>query len=80
MVYDSVEPIGDMRADLRSGIVASAVANNGMREYKEAVKPSDFMLFRDVWDVPKQPAILDTDPEAQSALIMAAMFGIAPGE
>lgn len=45
--YMSVEPFGEFRADLRSGIVASVTANAFLRDPKkqpEPYKPTDFLL------------------------------------
>lgn len=39
-------PIGEARADLRAGIVASAVANHGMSPPKTPARPVDFMPFQ----------------------------------
>jgi hypothetical protein len=44
MAYDSLEPFGEQRADLRSGIVASTIANCH-RSRGPAFKPQDFMPF-----------------------------------
>ena len=38
-------PIGEVRADLRTGIIASAVANHGMSPPKTPTKPMDFMPY-----------------------------------
>lgn len=45
MEYDAIEPIGEQRADLRAGIVASTIANCH-RVSGEPFKPKDFMAFR----------------------------------
>jgi hypothetical protein len=42
MAYERIEPFGEMRADLRAGIVASVVANAN-RTRGDAFKPADFM-------------------------------------
>ena len=39
-------PIGELRADLRAGIVASTVANHGMSPPKTPMRPLDFMPFQ----------------------------------
>jgi len=41
--YERVEPFGEARADLRSGIVASVMANTWRGKDQKAHKPSDFM-------------------------------------
>ncbi len=43
MAYLSLEPIGEERADLRSGIVASVIANANRKKGTRAFKPDDFM-------------------------------------
>lgn len=43
MAYDLVEPIGEYRADLRAGIVASTVANVNRPKGRRAYSPEDFM-------------------------------------
>lgn len=45
MAFDSIEPFGDPRADLRAGIVASAVVNHSMSPPKNPTRPTDFMPF-----------------------------------
>lgn len=45
MAYDRIEPIGEVRADLRAGIIASTVANHSMSPPKEPMRPLDFMPF-----------------------------------
>lgn len=41
MAYDRIDPFGEMRADLRSGIIASVIASvHGVKKSK----PADFML------------------------------------
>ena len=46
MVYESLEPFGDVRADLRAGIVASTIANvHRDPKRTRAFKPSDFMAI-----------------------------------
>ena len=74
IAYDQMDPIGETRADIRTGLVCSTFANvmgGG------STTPSDFMLFQ------KKPApepVLESDPEAHSQLIMSAVFGIDPKE
>ena len=71
IAFDRMEPIGEFRADLRAGIVASAVANYGGRDIREARKPSDFMPFL---ERPEERPLLLPDPNAQAELILGA-FG-----
>jgi hypothetical protein len=46
IAFDRISPIGDERADLRAGIVASVMANCH-RSKGEPFKPQDFMPFLD---------------------------------
>lgn len=43
LAYSRLEPWGEERDDLRTGIVASTVANVNRRKDQKAYKPSDFM-------------------------------------
>ena len=43
MAYDSVEPFGEDRADLRAGIIASTIANVNRESKRKAFVPRDFM-------------------------------------
>jgi len=46
MVYESLEPFGDVRADLRAGIVASTIANvHRDPKRTRSYKPSDFIAM-----------------------------------
>ncbi|WP_025917671.1 DUF4035 domain-containing protein [Herminiimonas sp. CN] len=73
--YDQLEPIGERREDYRTALVCQTVANV-MGSSKEPLKLSDFMLFEDVGPVTEADPVLEFDPEVQSALIKAALFGI----
>lgn len=73
MAFETLEAIGDSRADLRAGIIASAVANHGSREIKQAYKPSDFMPYLHRNEEEAKPILL-SDKEQQSALIMKLVF------
>lgn len=41
--FDSLEPFGDMRADVRAGVVASTLANIHRKRGAKAFKMTDFM-------------------------------------
>ncbi len=43
MAYDRIEPFGEMRADLRSGIIAAAVVNVNRGRGQKPFPASDFM-------------------------------------
>ena len=74
MAFDQIDPIGDTRADIRTGLVCSTFANvmGGGN-----TTPSDFMLFQ---RKPEPEPVLEIDPEAHSQLIMSAVFGVNPKE
>ena len=42
-----VEPFGDTRADLRMGILATAIVGPWLKEGAKAPSPADFMPFLD---------------------------------
>lgn len=73
MAFDSLEAIGENRADLRAGIIASTVANYGARELKKPARASDFMPYI-VRDDEEQKPVLLSDKDKQSALIMKLVF------
>lgn len=70
MAFDSLEPFGERRADLRAGIVASTVANSGMRPPRNPARAIDFMPFME----PDAPVKL-ADPVAHGNLIAKTLFG-----
>jgi hypothetical protein len=72
MAFDSLEPFGDQRADLRSGIVAATVANHAMNRPKKAARPVDFMPF--MTGKPNGPVLL-RDPVQHGMLIAQSLFG-----
>ena len=71
MAFDAIEAFGEARADLRAGIVASAVANFGTRSLQKPAMPSDFMPYLEREE--EKPVLLD-DPNQQSALILKMVF------
>lgn len=70
MAYDRISPFGEERADLRAGIVASAVVNHSMSPPKRPSKPSDFMPF-----VKSAGPLLLADPVKHGQLIAGSLFG-----
>lgn len=72
MAFDSIETLGEARADLRAGIIAAAVANHGSREIKKPYRPIDYMPFQAQPEDDKP--VLVADPEKQSALILQLAF------
>ncbi len=75
LAFDQIEPFGDPRADLRTGLICSTVANYSMSPPKKPHRPSDYMLF--AAERTDKPVLLD-DPKAQSDLIRQVLFGIQP--
>ncbi len=43
IAFMGLEPIGEVRADLRAGIVASTIANVNRGKRQKPFKPADFM-------------------------------------
>ncbi len=76
LAYDQIEPFGPQREDLRTGLICSAVVNHSMSPPKSPVRASDFMLFAQSERTGKPPAVLLSDPVAQSDLIRQAIFGV----
>lgn len=64
-------PIGEIRADLRAGIVASAVANHGMSPPKTPTRPLDFMPYQ---RRPAEPIKLANAVE-HGKLLARSLFG-----
>jgi len=71
MAYDRIEPIGEVRADLRAGILASTVANHSMSPPKQAARPLDFMPFAKR----QQGPIHLPDAAAHGQLLARTLFG-----
>ena len=68
--YYALEPFGEERADLRSGIVAATVANASRSEKQQPYSPADFMPQFDAERVeeaeePEEPE----DPQAWRKLL-----------
>jgi hypothetical protein len=47
-----ISPMGDVRADLRAGIIAAKVHNANISKKKDALNPTDFMPF---YKEPEEP-------------------------
>lgn len=45
--FAQLEPFGEVRDDLRAGVVASTVANVNRGKGGKAFQPSDFLLYRE---------------------------------
>lgn len=70
IAYFGLEPFGEERADLRSGIVAAVIANanRDTKKRREPYQPQDFMMFLD-----KTAAAVDKTPA--TAYQLAAILG-----
>lgn len=80
--FESLEPFGALHFEAVSGAICAAVSNAMLKKTDgEPFKPSDFMpaLARAMNGyadpIAAGPILLD-DPEAQSALIKASVFGV----
>ena len=70
MAFDSLEPIGEPRADLRAGIIASTFVNHSMSPPKRAATAVDFMPF-----VKKRSGPIKLkDPAEHGKLIATSLF------
>jgi hypothetical protein len=72
MAFDSIETLGEARADLRAGIIAAAVANHGARDIQKPYRPIDFMPFQAKPE--DETPMLVADKDKQSALILQLAF------
>jgi hypothetical protein len=71
MAFDGMEPIGEGRADLRAGIVASAVVNHSMNPPKQPTRPTDFMPF-----APQRRGVIELADKAEHGKLLAqSLFG-----
>lgn len=71
MAFDRLESIGEVRADLRAGIIAAAVGNHGNRDLPKPYKAIDFMPFV---ERPEEKPVLLASKDEQSALILKMVF------
>lgn len=72
MALERIEgPFGDLRADMRAGIVASAVVNHSMSPPKTPTKPMDFMPF-----VKRQAPVQIGNLVAHGKLLARSLFGM----
>jgi hypothetical protein len=71
MAFDQIEPIGEPRADLRAGILASAVVNHSMNPPKQPTRPTDFMPF-----AKQRNAVIKLGDAAEHGQLLAqSLFG-----
>jgi hypothetical protein len=78
--FYELEPFGDLVADLRHGSATSTLANinRDPKTRPEPFRADDFIFWRDTGKQAGDEPILLDDAVAQSNLIRAAIFGIAP--
>lgn len=69
MAYYNLEPFGEERGDLRSGIVASTIANanRDTRKQRKPFKPEDFMPKFETAEPKTAPQILSIVEELNAA-------------
>lgn len=84
--YYTIEPWGDFRADMRSGVVASSIWNvyASSRGVKPTATPQQFMPFFDLQEAGQDaetgtPPAQELTDEQLADWADAAIFGIAPG-
>lgn len=82
MAYYTLEPFGEMIADMRHGGAVALLANinRDSKDRPEPYRADDFIYWRDTGQQAGEavPVLLD-DPVAHSNLMRAAMFKRAPG-
>lgn len=71
MVYYGLEPFGELRGDLRAGVIASTIANVHRDKKSKSFKPSDFLLFSETGQE-SQPET----PEEQKQAVINLFRGI----
>jgi len=80
--FETLEPFGSLHLEAVIGAVCAAVSNAQLtRKDGQPFKPSDFMpalsrALHGYKDPPGNEPVLLDDPEAQSALIKSAIFGL----
>lgn len=77
LAYYSLEPFGEMMADMRHGIAVAVLANVNRDPEKrpEPYEPENFIYWHPERRERRASEILLDDPEAQSRLIKNALFG-----
>jgi hypothetical protein len=71
MAFDRIDPVGEMRADLRAGMVAAAVVNHSMSPPRKPASALDFMPFARE----QQGPIALSDPDEHAKLVAQTLFG-----
>ena len=73
IAFARCEPFGDARADLRAGIIASAVVNVHRSKKDDALRPDAFMP--DFYRPPVSEAAVDTALDTQILEVMGKLTG-----
>jgi hypothetical protein len=73
--FHDLEPLGGVRGDVQAGVIASIIANVNRDKDTAPFIPLDFMPFAERATKAEPEPTLLPDAEAQSRLIMAAVFG-----
>lgn len=77
-LFYNIDPFGDQRADLRMGILASAVLAPHMEKDKTAPTPSEFMPFLDANETPEQDQEQETtETTTQKVVPLSGKIGAA---
>lgn len=71
--FDRIEPIGELRADFRAGQICATLGNIHRKEESEPFTATDFMPWLDGVQ-PTRDEVLLPDAEAQSRMLLAALF------
>lgn len=78
--YYEIEPWGESRADLRAGLICSAVVNYAGKVRHENLPPAIPLDFMPYAERPVAPVIEAGDPETEGRKIDALLFGIVDDE
>ena len=77
MAFDSLEPIGQRREDLRMAVLAALIANQWRGKDTEPYKPADMLKLLPWWDEKRERAAVNA-PQAhkQGAVVGEFVAGI----
>ena len=75
MAFDAIDPFGEPRADLRTGMICAVTANHSFAPPTSPRRPSDYMLFSDATQE-RSDGILLADPAEHARLIKRMVFGV----
>lgn len=62
MAFDSLEPIGQRREDLRMAVLAALIANQWRGKDTEPYKPADMLKLLPWWDEKRERAAMNAAP------------------